>query len=480
MKIHFLLLGFLFVTAVVGSFAPKAGWPCAAGHCPCEYFPFTQIRSCPSYLKAAVDACCDETGDGSCPIFAASKDATGNPFGLMSEWDVSKIEKMGGSSWGLFKDKTEFNADLSKWDISRVSDLTTAFKNAVAFNADLSLWDTSELTTLYSSFYNAKLFNSDISKWKLSKLIHLTDTFQQAESFNVDVSKWDVRTLNYMTRAFKQATSFNFKASLDISWASKSLYYDYLPVDLFNAERFDGTCSVSTTCGTCGSSAVTCSASTLPAAAPTALCNGFCPDDSAECCTLPTCSSTNFELSSCPKGEVLNDDLNIECQTLACTALDCCRSPFFRPLGRQPLMKALCTCCKETPDGSCPLFAASNDITTGHPYGLVGDWSLSKVTSLSNLLASCRMVGVNNSPSVVDVTCLALNADVSKWDVSNVVELDLLFDGTTQFNQDLSAWNTKKVTSLYKTFYGAQAFNGDISTWLVGCCAWVCLFVVLN
>ena len=43
----------------------------------------------------------------------------------------------------------------------------------------------------------------------------------------------------------------------------------------------------------------------------------------------------------------------------------------------------VCTggCLGETPDGSCPTFAASNDATE-NPYGVMGDWGVSKVTSL--------------------------------------------------------------------------------------------------
>ena len=44
----------------------------------------------------------------------------------------------------------------------------------------------------------------------------------------------------------------------------------------------------------------------------------------------------------------------------------------------------VCTggCLGETPDGSCPTFAASDD-ATGNPYGVMGDWTVSQVTSLS-------------------------------------------------------------------------------------------------
>ena len=39
-------------------------------------------------------------------------------------------------------------------------------------------------------------------------------------------------------------------------------------------------------------------------------------------------------------------------------------------------------CLGETTNGSCPIFAASND-ATGNPYGVMGDWIVSQVTSLS-------------------------------------------------------------------------------------------------
>jgi len=45
-------------------------------------------------LKTAVDACLSETGDGSCPIFAASNDNTGNPYGVIGTWDVSSVTNM--------------------------------------------------------------------------------------------------------------------------------------------------------------------------------------------------------------------------------------------------------------------------------------------------------------------------------------------------------------------------------------------------
>jgi hypothetical protein len=62
-------------------------------------------------LKAAVGTCSlggtctggclGERTDGFCPNFAASNDASGNPYGVIGDWDVSKVTKMDYSKCNL-------------------------------------------------------------------------------------------------------------------------------------------------------------------------------------------------------------------------------------------------------------------------------------------------------------------------------------------------------------------------------------------
>ena len=51
--------------------------------------------------------------------------------------------------------------------------------------------------------------------------------------------------------------------------------------------------------------------------------------------------------------------------------------------GTYPNYVYTCTggCLGETADGSCPVFAAS-DATPGNPYGVIGDWDVSAVTTM--------------------------------------------------------------------------------------------------
>jgi hypothetical protein len=54
----------------------------------------------------------------------------------------------------------------------------------------------------------------------------------------------------------------------------------------------------------------------------------------------------------------------------------------FTPADNAAFNSAKRSCLSETTNGACPIFAASND-ATGNPHGVIGDWDVSKVTSLS-------------------------------------------------------------------------------------------------
>ena len=63
-------------------------------------------------------------------------------------------------------------------------------------------------------------------------------------------------------------------------------------------------------------------------------------------------------------------------------------------------------------------------------------------------------------------TASLFNSDLSKWDMSNVRYMNLMFRKADMFNQDISKWVTAKVTSFEAMFQEAQAFNADISKWV--------------
>ena len=89
----------LFCTMLIGTqaaFAPadRAALKAAVGSCTGNYNTNAWVISC-------TGGCLGETPDGSCPILAASNDATGNPYGVIGSWNVSAVTNMGSSKCTL-------------------------------------------------------------------------------------------------------------------------------------------------------------------------------------------------------------------------------------------------------------------------------------------------------------------------------------------------------------------------------------------
>ena len=75
----------------------------------------------------------------------------------------------------------------------------------------------------------------------------------------------------------------------------------------------------------------------------------------------------------------------------------------------------------------------------------------SKITDMSNLFEDIRH-----------------NFDVSKWDMSNVIDISFMFYGCHNFNCDLSRWNVSKVENMYSTFGTCKNFIGKgLENWNV-------------
>ena len=124
------------------------------------------------------------------------------------------------------------------------------------------------------------------------------------------------------------------------------------------------------------------------------------------------------------------------------------------PVNGTDLSAAVKGCLKETPDGSCPLFANKARDSVGcnndaGANGVVGDWDVSQVTDMT------KVFHYQNS----------FNADISKWDTSKVTDLSLTFRLASKFNGDLSKWETSQVTTMDRTFAYASVFNSDLSKW---------------
>ena len=131
----------------------------------------------------------------------------------LNDIDVSEIKDMSklfipASNYGDL-DISNFNGDISKWNVSNVKYMSSMFAGS-NFNGDISNWDVSNVTDMQNMFAGSK-FNQDISKWNITKVISMTNMFYKS-NFNQDISKWDVRKVEYMMFMF-----YSSKFNQDIS-----------------------------------------------------------------------------------------------------------------------------------------------------------------------------------------------------------------------------------------------------------------------
>ena len=132
------------------------------------------------------------------------------------------------SEWLAWRDKrNNFNADISGWDVSNVTNMTHMFSMDLAwagneaagagvqsiFNQDISGWDVSNVTVMQGMFDNAQTFNQPIGGWDVSNVTNMNLMFYRADGFNQDLSGWDVSNGPSMSFMFLRATAIRTQYS---------------------------------------------------------------------------------------------------------------------------------------------------------------------------------------------------------------------------------------------------------------------------
>ena len=131
-------------------------------------------------------------------------------FGI-SGWNTSNVTSMNyaSASIGMFQNCFVWNEDISNWDVSNLTTMRAMFLGARAFNADIDEWNVSGVTNMIYMFNDARAFNSDISSWDVSNVTNMASMFMAAWTFNQNIGAWNVGNVTNMSRMFDSARDFN-------------------------------------------------------------------------------------------------------------------------------------------------------------------------------------------------------------------------------------------------------------------------------
>ena len=86
--------------------------------------------------------------------------------------------------------------DLNNIDVSKINDMSFLFEGT-NFNGDISSWDVSNVTNMNRMFAGCESFNQDISSWDVSNVRDMSFMFLKCFKFNQDISSWDFSNSKY-------------------------------------------------------------------------------------------------------------------------------------------------------------------------------------------------------------------------------------------------------------------------------------------
>ena len=107
------------------------------------------------------------------------------------QWGNIAWSNMSGAFFGCANMGAEKSKDVP--NLSSVDRVNSIFRSCTNFNQDISVWDVSNVTSFARSFQGSPAFNADIGGWSVKNSISMNNMFDGATSFNHSLENWELR-----------------------------------------------------------------------------------------------------------------------------------------------------------------------------------------------------------------------------------------------------------------------------------------------
>ena len=403
----------------------------------------------------------------------------------ISDWDVSNVTNVRT----MFSFTSSFNQNLNNWNLTSLSDATLMFYGAIAYdnggitldwtgkipllnNMDgmftsatsfnqIILLDTSNVTNMGGLFYSAQQFNQDISGWDFSSVTIVNSMFAYS-LYNHDVSNWNITSLTSMQNMFTRALSFNngdvpftgnFLNQISNVTNMKEMFYE---APAFNQDISNWDVSNVTNMESMfyGATAFNNNDAALnwdsKISKVTNMQNMF------NGATLFNLDVTNWDVSSVTNmyGMFQNATSFNNNNAILLWGSKTSNVVDMRRMFYQATSF-------NQPIGGWIVSSVINMEEMFYGASVfnryLGDWNVSNVINMNNMFNGAVLFDKN----------------LSEWDISNVTDMSGMFQNATGFNNGntslgwTSGTNTSKVTDMSYMFKNASSFNQDISNWNV-------------
>ncbi len=419
-----------------------------------KYFP-TNKSALITAIKAVMNA--DDDGDGNAngntanlnriytrhitdmsKVFKAA--ALRNFNGDISKWDVSNVKNMAD----MFNGST-FNGDISGWDVRSTTNIAGMFALST-FNGDISGWDVRNVTKMGWMFYKAKAFNKDISDWAVDKVTDMQKMFYGAIAFDQDVEAWKDhmggRSVN-ISDMFKNASGNGLIASLSSEHIPSWLYtftqtYEGAGLNTFPLLTGRQVSVVLTKYPSSATGSYELQPDTLQVDTGLRF-----NKNTGEIHGTPTKAlvSKSYTVKFIGNG-AYNGKNAQKVFTIQVEEKSGIYEYKYFPKSKAALITAIKAVMNADDDGD------------GNANGNTANLNVIYTGNISDMSGVFNTVALRN-----------FNGDISKWNVSNVTNMNSMFESNTAFNGDITGWSVDSVTTMQRMFRGATSFDKDLEAW---------------